>query len=45
MVLLVSHVPFQYTCMVTDDIITAIAYLSIEDVPDYSVHEALNEVL
>jgi len=30
--------------MVTDDIITASAYLSIEDVPDYSVHEALNEL-
>ena len=40
-----SHMPFQHTCMVTDDIITASAYLSIEDVPDYSVHEALNEVL
>ena len=32
------------TYMVTDDIFTASAYLSIEDVPDYSVQEALNQV-
>lgn len=31
--------------MVTDDIITASACLSIKDVPDYSVQEALSQVL
>jgi len=35
------------TYIVTDGIITAYlsAYLSVEDVPDFSVQEALNQVL
>lgn len=36
--------PVLSQLMVTDDILTASVYLSVQDVPDFSVQEALNQV-